>query len=66
MAAEDAARDIELGPYADWLDWERVVINVEAVYREIDPSPAPGRRDEPVPGHGRAEAAQVTRAAGRR
>ena len=37
MSAEDAARDIELGPYADWLDWERIVINVEAVYREIDP-----------------------------
>lgn len=38
MSAEDAARDIELGPYAGWLDWERVVINVEAVYREIDPT----------------------------
>ncbi len=37
MSAGDAARDIELGPYADWLDWERIVINVEAVYREIDP-----------------------------
>ena len=37
MRAEDAARDIELGPYADWLDWERIVINVDAVYREIDP-----------------------------
>lgn len=36
MRAEDAARDIELGPYADWLDWERIVINVDAVYREID------------------------------
>ncbi len=41
MAADDAARDIELGPYADWLDWERIVINVDAVYREIDPSRPP-------------------------
>ncbi len=41
MDAEDAARDIELGPYADWLDWERIVINVEAVYREIEPDRPP-------------------------
>ena len=24
--------------YADWLDWERVVINVNAIYRELDPN----------------------------
>jgi hypothetical protein len=41
MEAVDAARDIELGPYADWLDWERVVINVDSVYREIDPGHPP-------------------------
>ncbi len=41
MQADDAARDIELGPYADWLDWERVVINVEAVYRELEPDRPP-------------------------
>ncbi len=38
MGPDEAARDIELGPYADWLDWERVVINVHAVYRELDPN----------------------------
>lgn len=37
MEAIEAARDIELGPYEDWLDWERVVINVDSIYREIDP-----------------------------
>jgi glyoxylase-like metal-dependent hydrolase (beta-lactamase superfamily II) len=37
MTAEDAARDIELGSYRDWLDWERVVINVDTVYRDLDP-----------------------------
>jgi glyoxylase-like metal-dependent hydrolase (beta-lactamase superfamily II) len=37
MEAIDAARDIELGAYGDWLDWERVVINVDSVYRELDP-----------------------------
>ncbi len=37
MRAEEAARDIELGSYADWLDWERIVINVDSVYRELDP-----------------------------
>ncbi|MEM9563496.1 MAG: MBL fold metallo-hydrolase [Actinomycetota bacterium] len=41
MQADDAARDIELGPYGDWLDWERVVINVEAVYRELEPDRPP-------------------------
>lgn len=41
MRAEDAARDIELGHYRDWLDWERVVINVDAVYRELDPDRPP-------------------------
>lgn len=38
MSAIDAARDIELGPYSDWLDWERVVINVDSIYRELDPT----------------------------
>jgi glyoxylase-like metal-dependent hydrolase (beta-lactamase superfamily II) len=38
MDAEDAARDIELGSYRDWLDWERVAINVDAIYRELDPA----------------------------
>jgi glyoxylase-like metal-dependent hydrolase (beta-lactamase superfamily II) len=41
MTAEDAARDIELGPFGDWLDWERIVINVDAVYSEIDPTRPP-------------------------
>ena len=42
MRADDAARDIELGPYSQWLDWERIVINVDSVYRELDPKhPAP-------------------------
>ncbi len=41
MRAEDAARDIELGQYREWLDWERIAINVEAVYREIDPDHEP-------------------------
>jgi cyclase len=37
LTAEEAARDIELGAYAEWTDWERIAINVDAVYREIDP-----------------------------
>jgi glyoxylase-like metal-dependent hydrolase (beta-lactamase superfamily II) len=41
MDATEAARDIELGPYADWLDWERVVINVDSVYRELEPGRPP-------------------------
>ena len=41
MRSDDAARDIELGHYEDWLDWERVVINVDSVYRELDPTHPP-------------------------
>lgn len=41
MRAEEAARDIELGPYREWLDWERIVINVHTIYRELDPSREP-------------------------
>ena len=38
MRAEEAARDIELGQYENWLDWERIVINVDSIYRELDPN----------------------------
>lgn len=36
MAAIDAARDIDLGEFADWSDRERLVVNVQAVYAELD------------------------------
>jgi cyclase len=35
MTALDAARDIDLGPYADWTEAERVVANVHALYRDF-------------------------------
>jgi glyoxylase-like metal-dependent hydrolase (beta-lactamase superfamily II) len=38
MSAEDAARDIDLGGYAEWGAWERIVVNVDTVYRHLDPS----------------------------
>ncbi len=38
MSAADAARDIELGAYTEWSDWERIAINVDTVYGELDPS----------------------------
>ena len=31
----------DFGPYADWLDWERIVINVHSIYRELDPAREP-------------------------
>ena len=37
MRADEAARDIELGHYRRWLDWERIAINVDSVYRELEP-----------------------------
>ncbi len=35
MDAWEAARDIELGPYADWLDSERIAVNVDTLYKEF-------------------------------
>ncbi len=35
MTYEDAARDIDLAPYAGWSDDERIVANVFALYREF-------------------------------
>jgi glyoxylase-like metal-dependent hydrolase (beta-lactamase superfamily II) len=34
----DAARDIALGGFADWGESGRIAVNVEAVYRELDPA----------------------------
>jgi glyoxylase-like metal-dependent hydrolase (beta-lactamase superfamily II) len=41
MNAWDAARDIQLGSYAAWSDAGRLVVNVEAVYRRLDPGYRP-------------------------
>lgn len=41
MSAADAARDIALGSYRDWGEWERVVVNVDSVYRHLDPDHPP-------------------------
>ena len=38
MTADEASDDIELGEFADLGDPERIVVNVETVYRELDPS----------------------------
>jgi cyclase len=38
MDAVAAADDIDLGPYADWADAERIAVNVEMIYRELDPT----------------------------
>ena len=35
LGPEEAARDISLDPYSDWLDSERLVANVAALYREF-------------------------------
>ena len=38
MPAADAARDIDLGPFAGWVDSERIVVTVDTIYNELDPS----------------------------
>jgi cyclase len=35
LSARDAARDIDLGVYADWRDPERLAVNVDTAYREF-------------------------------
>lgn len=37
MDAWEAARDIPLGEFRDWGEWGRLAVNVEAVYRSLDP-----------------------------
>ncbi len=41
QAVVDAAFDIDLGAYADWGESERVVLNLDAIYRELDPGHEP-------------------------
>jgi glyoxylase-like metal-dependent hydrolase (beta-lactamase superfamily II) len=38
LSALDAAWDLSLGDYAEWSDTERTVINVDALYAELDPT----------------------------
>ncbi len=45
MAAQDAAKDIALGNFANWLDSERIAVNVATLYREFGDISAP---DNPV------------------
>lgn len=41
MTAEDAALDIALGEYRNWLDAERIAVNVDSLYREYRGDGAP-------------------------
>lgn len=38
MDADEAADDIDLSPFADWTEQERIALNVHTIYRELDPS----------------------------
>ena len=38
LSAPDAIKDIALGDYRNWLDAERLAVNVHSLYREYDPS----------------------------
>ncbi|NVB40620.1 MBL fold metallo-hydrolase [Pseudenhygromyxa sp. WMMC2535] len=46
MSALDAAWDISMGAFSGWLDRERVVVNVDTLYREFSGA---GRRESVVP-----------------
>jgi glyoxylase-like metal-dependent hydrolase (beta-lactamase superfamily II) len=38
MTAQEAAFDIDLGPYADVIDADRIVVSVDRAYADLDPS----------------------------
>jgi cyclase len=40
MTAEEAARDISFADFDDWSERERIVINVQTIYRELTGSKA--------------------------
>lgn len=46
MSSRDAAFDIDLGPYADWGDSERIAVNVMSAYREFNPAQPEVNRTE--------------------
>lgn len=41
MSVADAAADIDPGPFAAWGESERIVVNVDTVYRHLDPGRPP-------------------------
>ncbi len=41
MTVEEAVHDIALGEFAGWIDRERLAVNVDSVYRELDPDQPP-------------------------
>jgi hypothetical protein len=41
MSAAEASLDIDLGRWADWGEAERIAVNVDTVYRHLDPAAAP-------------------------
>ena len=46
MSEEDAARDIALDAFRDWIDEERLVVNVNSLYRELATGNAATDRNE--------------------
>ncbi|MGE0744169.1 MAG: MBL fold metallo-hydrolase [Rhodospirillales bacterium] len=53
MGYEEAARDIDLRPYEDWIDRERIVLNVFNCYREFARETGPFDRFEVIGATGR-------------
>jgi len=41
MSAADAAADISLAQFGDWIDSERIAVNVDTIYGELDADRAP-------------------------
>ena len=44
MSEEEAARDISMAPYHDWIDAERIIVNIHTLYKDFG---APRKPDTP-------------------
>ena len=61
LSVEEAAQDLDLGPYEEWSEPERVVVNVAACYRELMEDPTPGNAIEAFGAMARWERARSQR-----
>jgi cyclase len=42
MTQAEAARDISLAPYHDWIDTERIIVNIHTLYKDFGAQRAAG------------------------
>jgi hypothetical protein len=63
MSEDDAVRDISLAGFSDWIDAERVIVNVATLYREFGGG---GRKPDVMDFHARMARMRKERRSGAR